>query len=173
MGFAGWIGFTGVADGVVIGGIVVSDAGSVVFDVAGVEGIDDNCVEGIGATGVEGIGATGVEGIGTTGVETIGATGVEGIGATGVETIGATGVEGIGATGVETIGATVAMAITGSDTLSSLSSSLSLTPALTICGGTFGSTACAARKSVGSGASSLSPQPSPFHSSTSGTSLGA
>ena len=149
MGFAGWIGFTGVADGVVIGGIVVSDAGSVVFDVAGVEGIDDNCVEGIGATGVEGIGATGVE------------------------TIGATGVEGIGATGVETIGATVAMAITGSDTLSSLSSSLSLTPALTICGGTFGSTACAARKSVGSGASSLSPQPSPFHSSTSGTSLGA
>ena len=133
MGFAGWIGFTGVADGVVIGGIVVSDAGSVVFDVAGVEGIDDNCVEGIGATGVEGIGAT----------------------------------------GVETIGATVAMAITGSDTLSSLSSSLSLTPALTICGGTFGSTACAARKSVGSGASSLSPQPSPFHSSTSGTSLGA
>ena len=125
MGFAGWIGFTGVADGVVIGGIVVSDAGSVVFDVAGVEGIDDNCVEGIGATGVE------------------------------------------------TIGATVAMAITGSDTLSSLSSSLSLTPALTICGGTFGSTACAARKSVGSGASSLSPQPSPFHSSTSGTSLGA
>ena len=157
MGFAGWIGFTGVADGVVIGGIVVSDAGSVVFDVAGVEGIDDNCVEGIGATGVEGIGATGVEGIGTTGVETI----------------GATGVEGIGATGVETIGATVAMAITGSDTLSSLSSSLSLTPALTICGGTFGSTACAARKSVGSGASSLSPQPSPFHSSTSGTSLGA
>ena len=125
MGFAGWIGFTGVADGVVIGGIVVSDAGSVVFDVAGVEGIDDNCVEGIGATGVEGIGAT------------------------------------------------VAMAITGSDTLSSLSSSLSLTPALTICGGTFGSTACAARKSVGSGASSLSPQPSPFHSSTSGTSLGA
>ena len=133
MGFAGWIGFTGVADGVVIGGIVVSDAGSVVFDVAGVEGIDDNCVEGIGATGVEGIGATGVEGI----------------------------------------GATVAMAITGSDTLSSLSSSLSLTPALTICGGTFGSTACAARKSVGSGASSLSPQPSPFHSSTSGTSLGA
>ena len=141
MGFAGWIGFTGVADGVVIGGIVVSDAGSVVFDVAGVEGIDDNCVEGIGATGVE--------------------------------TIGATGVEGIGATGVEGIGATVAMAITGSDTLSSLSSSLSLTPALTICGGTFGSTACAARKSVGSGASSLSPQPSPFHSSTSGTSLGA
>ena len=141
MGFAGWIGFTGVADGVVIGGIVVSDAGSVVFDVAGVEGIDDNCVEGIGATGVEGIGATGVE--------------------------------GIGATGVEGIGATVAMAITGSDTLSSLSSSLSLTPALTICGGTFGSTACAARKSVGSGASSLSPQPSPFHSSTSGTSLGA
>ena len=141
MGFAGWIGFTGVADGVVIGGIVVSDAGSVVFDVAGVEGIDDNCVEGIGATGVEGIGATGVE--------------------------------GIGATGVETIGATVAMAITGSDTLSSLSSSLSLTPALTICGGTFGSTACAARKSVGSGASSLSPQPSSFHSSTSGTSLGA
>ena len=133
MGFAGWIGFTGVADGVVIGGIVVSDAGSVVFDVAGVEGIDDNCVEGIGATGVETIGATGVEGI----------------------------------------GATVAMAITGSDTLSSLSSSLSLTPALTICGGTFGSTACAARKSVGSGASSLSPQPSPFHSSTSGTSLGA
>ena len=133
MGFAGWIGFTGVADGVVIGEIVVSDAGSVVFDVAGVEGIDDNCVEGIGATGVEGIGATGVEGI----------------------------------------GATVAMAITGSDTLSSLSSSLSLTPALTICGGTFGSTACAARKSVGSGASSLSPQPSPFHSSTSGTSLGA
>lgn len=125
MGFAGWIGFTGVADGVVIGGIVVSDAGSVVFDVAGVEGIDDNCVEGIGATGVEGIGAT------------------------------------------------VAMAITGSDTLSSLSSSLSLTPALTICGGTFGSTACAARKSVGSGASSLSPQPSSFHSSTSGTSLGA
>ena len=125
MGFAGWIGFTGVADGVVIGGIVVSDAGSVVFDVAGVEGIDDNCVEGIGATGVE------------------------------------------------TIGATVAMAITGSDTLSSLSSSLSLTPALTICGGTFGSTACAARKSVGSGASSLSPQPSSFHSSTSGTSLGA
>ena len=125
MGFAGWIGFTGVADGVVIGGIVVSDAGSVVFDVAGVEGIDDNCVEGIGATGVE------------------------------------------------TIGATVAMAITGSDTLSSLSSSLSLTPALTICGGTYGSTACAARKSVGSGASSLSPQPSPFHSSTSGTSLGA
>ena len=125
MGFAGWIGFTGVADGVVIGGIVVSDAGSVVFDVAGVEGIDDNCVETIGATGVEGIGAT------------------------------------------------VAMAITGSDTLSSLSSSLSLTPALTICGGTFGSTACAARKSVGSGASSLSPQPSPFHSSTSGTSLGA
>ena len=149
MGFAGWIGFTGVADGVVIGGIVVSDAGSVVFDVAGVEGIDDNCVEGIGATGVETIGATGVEGI------------------------GATGVEGIGATGVEGIGATVAMAITGSDTLSSLSSSLSLTPALTICGGTFGSTACAARKSVGSGASSLSPQPSPFHSSTSGTSLGA
>ena len=141
VGFAGWIGFTGVADGVVIGGIVVSDAGSVVFDVAGVEGIDDNCVEGIGATGVE--------------------------------TIGATGVEGIGATGVEGIGATVAMAITGSDTLSSLSSSLSLTPALTICGGTFGSTACAARKSVGSGASSLSPQPSPFHSSTSGTSLGA
>ena len=133
MGFAGWIGFTGVADGVVIGEIVVSDAGSVVFDVAGVEGIDDNCVEGIGATGVEGIGAT----------------------------------------GVETIGATVAMAITGSDTLSSLSSSLSLTPALTICGGTFGSTACAARKSVGSGASSLSPQPSSFHSSTSGTSLGA
>lgn len=125
MGFAGWIGFTGVADGVVIGEIVVSDAGSVVFDVAGVEGIDDNCVEGIGATGVE------------------------------------------------TIGATVAMAITGSDTLSSLSSSLSLTPALTICGGTFGSTACAARKSVGSGASSLSPQPSSFHSSTSGTSLGA
>ena len=125
MGFAGWIGFTGVADGVVIGGIVVSDAGSVVFDVAGVEGIDDNCVETIGATGVE------------------------------------------------TIGATVAMAITGSDTLSSLSSSLSLTPALTICGGTFGSTACAARKSVGSGASSLSPQPSSFHSSTSGTSLGA
>ena len=125
MGFAGWIGFTGVADGVVIGGIVVSDAGSVVFDVAGVEGIDDNCVEGIGATGIEGIGAT------------------------------------------------VAMAITGSDTLSSLSSSLSLTPALTICGGTFGSTACAARKSVGSGASSLSPQPSSFHSSTSGTSLGA
>ena len=117
MGFAGWIGFTGVADGVVIGEIVVSDAGSVVFDVAGVEGIDDNCVEGIGAT--------------------------------------------------------VAMAITGSDTLSSLSSSLSLTPALTICGGTFGSTACAARKSVGSGASSLSPQPSSFHSSTSGTSLGA
>ena len=125
MGFAGWIGFTGVADGVVIGEIVVSDAGSVVFDVAGVEGIDDNCVEGIGATGVEGIGAT------------------------------------------------VAMAITGSDTLSLLSSSLSLTPALTICGGTFGSTACAARKSVGSGASSLSPQPSSFHSSTSGTSLGA
>ena len=125
MGFAGWIGFTGVADGVVIGGIVVSDAGSVVFDVAGVEGIDDNCVEGIGATGIEGIGAT------------------------------------------------VAMAITGSDTLSSLSSSLSLTPALTICGGTFGSTACAARKSVGAGASSLSPQPSSFHSSTSGTSLGA
>ena len=125
MGFAGWIGFTGVADGVVIGGIVVSDAGSVVFDVAGVEGIDDNCVETIGATGVE------------------------------------------------TIGVTVAMAITGSDTLSSLSSSLSLTPTLTICGGTFGSTACAARKSVGSGASSLSPQPSSFHSSTSGTSLGA
>ena len=141
MGFAGWIGFTGVADGVVIGGIVVSDADSVVFDVAGVEGIDDNCVEGIDDNCVEGIGATGVE--------------------------------GIGATGVEGIGATVAMAITGSDTLSSLSSSLSLTPALTICGGTFGSTACAARKSVGSGASSLSPQPSSFHSSTSGTSLGA